>query len=582
MPSLATPYASNIAKLLSDENVSVRGHACIALGKFQESGLAYVNKVANLLGDPEVEVQKLAEQMVVKACIPPAVQAEAVTGKDGKKGEEAPKPGPGKSVEIAASLLSHKEPGAKLIALRSLSNAGAIRTNIEGVAQLVGDEKPEVCELSTKAVTAACQEDKAIAMKLLKHSVPGTRAIALEAVGKIGREASGQANIIASMMKDKDAKTRENATRALGAVLGHDGAKYVDDFDEALRTPGSDEDVGGLRRAGAAALGKIGQAGAERLGKAVTTHENAEIRRVAVDELGNTQDPKDQIARVHGPSAAQALKDSNAKVRGQAILALGKMGEAGKFLNPLCDLLVDPDQKVQKLAEETVNGACHDPTMSAGEQTKKTGEEAKKYNRYAELAATLLSHKVPGARMLALRAIIKEQAIGGSIEAVGKVVDDENTEVSQLAVASVTQACVEDNTIAVKLLTHKDAGARAIACEVVGKLGREAAATHVDIIAKMLKGDHPKLRANAATALSKMGEKGFPHTSSIASLVRQDPDMEARVAGIHALGEMGDAGTKHSKDVLALCAHKDDSVRLAASKVIKKWQSTGAMNMAAD
>eukprot|EP00927_Polykrikos_kofoidii_P057314 TRINITY_DN51434_c0_g1_i1.p1 TRINITY_DN51434_c0_g1~~TRINITY_DN51434_c0_g1_i1.p1 ORF type:complete len:462 (-),score=117.32 TRINITY_DN51434_c0_g1_i1:75-1460(-) len=209
-------HVAEVAGMLGDKDVSVRGNAINALMKMGEEGNQYMDKVADLMGDDEGEVRKMAEGMVIQA-----------TKSNAKR---------------ASSLLRHPEGGARLLAVKALDSLGeeGIK-HVDEVARLIGDENEQVDEAAASMVKRACKAKPALAVKMLQHSTTGARRIGTDAVVDMGTDGAEHAGVIVKMLQDSHPKTRLNAVMALsnmaakGAEHAGEIAKLCSDEDPKVR-----------------------------------------------------------------------------------------------------------------------------------------------------------------------------------------------------------------------------------------------------------------------------------------------------------------------------------------------------------
>jgi HEAT repeat protein len=221
-------------------------------------------------------------------------------------------------------------------------------------------------------------KDKAIpvCVWLLKHADESqVRLRAVEALGKMGKDATPAGPDLVVAFTDSDPFVRSVAIRMVGD-LAPDVPGAVVGLIQLF------PDVEAIK-----ALANFKQAGAEAVPKLIelTKHEDAAVRRQSVRTLGKIGVPAmaslpalitltgtDPVSGVReqsaeaigdiGPTAAEgipilvkALKDSDTMVRRDAVRSLGQMGPTAKsVLTEVRALIKDPEEKVRDAATKAV------------------------------------------------------------------------------------------------------------------------------------------------------------------------------------------------------------------------------------
>eukprot|EP00929_Paragymnodinium_shiwhaense_P104173 TRINITY_DN68305_c0_g1_i1.p1 TRINITY_DN68305_c0_g1~~TRINITY_DN68305_c0_g1_i1.p1 ORF type:complete len:466 (+),score=121.87 TRINITY_DN68305_c0_g1_i1:80-1477(+) len=237
--------ASELAQMLDDPDVSVRGNVVNALMKLGEDGFVYTDRVANLLADDEVEVRRMVEGYLIQS-----VRT---------------------STKRAAVCLKHKEAGCRLLGVKALIHAGAAGLQyINEVGKLCGDPDDKVDTAASEMVEKACTGDPATTVKLLQHPTSGARRIAVNAIPELGAGAAEHSDVMVKMLGDAEPRTRTAAVKAIGG-LGEKGASHAGAIADLLT------DVDGKVRAQAVeALINLGPAGQKQAGKVIPLLTDAE------------------------------------------------------------------------------------------------------------------------------------------------------------------------------------------------------------------------------------------------------------------------------------------------------------------
>lgn len=230
-----------------------------------------------------------------------------------------------------------------------------------------------LCAAAWLACAAACAEaaprrGTAELIQELKAADWSARLLAAEALRDRGPAAAEAAGALAECMEDREARVREAAAEALGAIggaampellrlvrheqyeiraaaakaLGHAGPGAVPALAAALKD--AQPFVRQRAAEGLAVLGPRAQSAFAAVAEAFNrTGEDAWVRCALADALG-AQGP---LAKDAAPMLVQALYDPDAALRFHAVWALGEIGPAGKALPQLLPLLKDEDFEVR-------------------------------------------------------------------------------------------------------------------------------------------------------------------------------------------------------------------------------------------
>eukprot|EP00930_Biecheleria_cincta_P095263 TRINITY_DN87244_c0_g1_i1.p1 TRINITY_DN87244_c0_g1~~TRINITY_DN87244_c0_g1_i1.p1 ORF type:complete len:528 (-),score=96.91 TRINITY_DN87244_c0_g1_i1:62-1645(-) len=347
------------------------------------------------------------------------------------------------------------------------------------------------------------------------------------------------AQTVAKQLDSKDKSTQIIACKILGSMSEH-----ASEFIPKLTQVAADKDED-LVCAATNALRLLGPRGMEALVN-LCSHKEASVREAAVFQLGFARSARNT------KSIAGCVQDKNEQVRLHAIEALAAVGAEGyKYVYEVAGALNDKKTDVSAAALNFITQACHDSEQRA---------------------SMLLSHDVALARITGLKALAALSTYGQAcLDEVAKLVDDEDTEVSEIATTLTKKACRTPATC-VAMLKSDSTGARRIATEMLTTMGEEGA-EHADIVVNMLSDKNQKTRCAAVKTLGSMGAKGAAHAKQVARLT-SDPDPDVRLATIEALLAMGPAGKEFANSVVSLLQDADSNVRSRASIGLREMAAT--------
>jgi len=287
----------NLAKLLQDKDLTVRVEAALALGEIGPAAKAAVPALLETLKSPEVvflepfvlgTLGKIGADAVpdLKATLtakeyrqrrgaayalgligPPAADAVKPLGKMlqapeadlrslaaralGKIGKDAEE-----TLPLLQELLADKEPGPRIQAAAAYWLIGGLPIGMPVLVQALKDEDVKVREQACKALVELSGSKRVppptALQSALADSAPSVRALAAEALGKIGNDATHLLPALRKAFKDTDGTVRASAAIAVWRI-----EPKAKDVVPALTAWLSDKDQQ-LRKVAAAALGEIG------------------------------------------------------------------------------------------------------------------------------------------------------------------------------------------------------------------------------------------------------------------------------------------------------------------------------------
>ena len=263
------------------------------------------------------------------------------------------------------------------------------------------------------------------------------------------------------------------------------------------------------------------------------------VQRYALNLLGRyeAQDLKAELKKPEdvAQKTAKILKDKNVdpRVRGSAVLALGKLGDAAKpYLEDIADILKD------KTVDSSVRGSAASALGNLGDAAKP----------YLEDIADILKDKT-----------VDSSVRGSAASALGNLGDAAKPYLEDIA------DILKDKTV--------DSSVRGSAASALGNLG-DAAKPYVKDIADILKDQKidSEVRAGAAYVLGNLGDAAKPYIKDIADILKdQNIDPEVRAGAAYVLGNSGDTAKPYFKDILEFIKDKTINPRVRADTAYVLW-----------
>jgi HEAT repeat protein len=384
---------------------------------------------------------------------------------------------------------------------------------------------------------------------------------AADALGDLGAGAKGAVNYLIAALGNEEAAVRWHAARALGSI-GSDAAPAVAKLTDLLTS-----DKNGAARAYAAfALGRIGEASkpvVPQLAQALRDPD-AVVRRQAILAIRTIKPPPEQMiplvvsvlesasphellpalhslaeggARVV-PRLIEALKHPRARY--WACLVLSEIGPDAKDAVPaLVGLLSDTDPEVRREAIMALGAIGEGARPAIGDLAKALDDQD---NAVASSAAFTLGKLGPVAKP-AIGALEKVRTQPNSLSpvisnwALAKI-EPENQDRRQTAVAELTQALASKEPRVRVAALHGLADLKANGPEVIAQ------------VARLLKDADAEARATAADALASFGEPALPALMTALG----DPELRG-----YALAGIGRIGAKAKQAVPLIASAIGDS-----------------------
>jgi HEAT repeat protein len=284
------------------------------------------------------------------------------------------------------------------------------------------------------------------------------RASAVEALGRIGP--AGVAPLIEAL-RDRQAKLRETAIAALGAVGGD---QAVAALAGTLR-----DDRSSVRQAGAAALARAAGAAAVPALAGALGHKDPTTRKCVAAVLGTIDAPESAAA------LRQALADRDKPVREAAVDALATLGSRSAIAALVAEL-PSADRELKGTIAARLKAIAWSPADAAERVV-----HAALHGRYDEAAAEGAAAVDPLVAALADR---DPEARRGAAGALGRLADPRAA------------------SALVALLKDADPSVRDAAAGAVAAIGLPAA----DAVLDALRDRTATVRTGAASALAKIGE----------------------------------------------------------------------------
>jgi HEAT repeat protein len=364
---------------------------------------------------------------------------------------------------------------------------------------------------------------------LVRHlgdSSEGVRAIAAAALGHL--HAVETVPALCFLAKDPSDLVRESVISALGSM---GGGKNI---------PRSQD--GSSSRRGARMLA---------VWRSVWTKERATILPL--------RDPVELAVEI----LESALSDPVPAVRGQAALALSKIGPVAESAVPsLIETLRDADERVRCQAADALGAIAVDDMTTAN------------------ALVALLTDPKGAVKIAAARALgVQQTAATLAITALRPLLQDEEEAVRTTAAEAIARFGHLDHAasdVLSEALGNQDSVVRAQTAEALGTIG--AAALHtVPALVKATTDSNDRVRAKAVEALGKIGENGA--AESVPGLVRalRDRDNWVSALAAEALGQIGDSADGAIPALVRSLTHNNAEVRRNSAEALGRMSSTAAV-----
>lgn len=249
-----------------------------------------------------------------------------------------------------------------------------------------------------------------------------------------------------------------------------------------------------------------------------------------------------------------ALADASAGVRGQAAVALGRLGNPAAAPD-LIAILNDTDETVR----------CHAAAALGALGSATPGTVEALVGMLADGSA-----EVRAGAAQALGALKK--AAAAAVPALVPLLQDREEAVRTAAAGAIAQAGPLDESATdalVEGLASPDNLVRAQTAEALGTIGAAAQETAPALV-EVLKDKNDVVRAKAVEALGKIGEAAADQ--AVPSLVRalRDPDSGVSALAAEALGQMGESAEGAVSGLVRSLGHLSATVRANAAQTLGK------------
>lgn len=341
-------FAPDVAALLHDPGVTVRGHAALALGAMGDAGARFAPNVAELLSDrtgPETG-RRFADEIgpeVSREALAPRAEAAQALGAMGNAGARyAPR---------VAALLNDRDELVQMAAMKALGAMGAAGAQYASAIGALVFAQPALPyqETAAKALAAMGEAGATVTADrlpaLVSNPAANVRGMAAKLLGALGVFGTRFAPQMRALLTDPDPHVRSDAVFAV-ARMAEGGSQFAPDLARLLSD--SSERVE-IRGAAGWALGRIGQATAvvaqDVAGLLADSRQDVRVSAaLALAEMG-------QSGARFASSVLPLLNDDSNYVRVEAVAALGGMGRAGAPVGPdIARLLLDKDSHVRTTA----------------------------------------------------------------------------------------------------------------------------------------------------------------------------------------------------------------------------------------
>ncbi|MBL8795988.1 MAG: HEAT repeat domain-containing protein, partial [Planctomycetia bacterium] len=351
-------------------------------------------------------------------------------------------------------------------------------------------------------IGSSADESRPALLKALQDKEPKVRARAAEALARIGPAQEDEAGLVAAL-KDENPEVRSQVAAALGK-RGTGAGQAVTPLLNQLQKDKNED----ARAAAAGALGKIrprtNKDAVAALRAAAAKDPQAKVRAEAVAALGDLgkgdKDATKSLVQELISDLATAAKDRDANVRRNAAQSLGGYGSRAEKGIPALTALVSDPEGPTRLAAVTALGKIGEPAVDPGlvkavrsqhPDVRKAGMEAlmkigAEAYRAVPAVAGLLQDEDPAAR-------------ADAAEFLGVVGPNAEKAVKELA------AVLDDPNDTVRSRT----------ADALGKIGKPA----VPALIQALQNTNAGVRNQAATALAAIGEDGKAAVPALAQML---------------------------------------------------------------
>ncbi|MBN3788814.1 HEAT repeat domain-containing protein [Burkholderia sp. Ac-20353] len=338
-------FAPDVAALLHDPAVAVRGSAASTLGAMGESGARFAPNVAELLSDRSQNMIEVHPEIHIEG---PGASGQAAAAL-GAMGSAAARYAP----QVAALLNDH-DWGVRAAAATALAAMGATDSRYaSAVGAMLFDHlnKKVIDQPAAKALAAMGESGATVTAEhlptLISNPDVNVRRMTANLLGVLGVFGTRFAPQMRTLLTDPDPDVRDAAVGAIGRMT-EAGSQFAPDLARLLS---DSSERRGIRIAAGEALGHIGQAtpvfAQEVAGMLTDNGGNMHVRlsaAVALAAMGHSG------ARFTS-SVLPLLHDHSSFVRSVAISTLEDMGRAGAPVGPdIATLLLDENAEVRTRA----------------------------------------------------------------------------------------------------------------------------------------------------------------------------------------------------------------------------------------
>jgi HEAT repeat protein len=371
-----------------------------------------------------------------------------------------------------------------------------------------------------------------------------TRAYSAFALGRIGKSSASALPLLAAAVNDPDASVRRLATKAIRAI-NPDPTVIIPLFVEVLKTAEPATLIPTLD-----AMANLGEPAVPVLIETLKDGKSRYWACVVLSEIGTK-------AQAAVPALTDALKDSQAYVRREALLCLGHIGPAARpATDAIIGLLNNDDQP-------TVRAAAAFALAKIGPDA---GDSAKTALRNAVAGKDEFVHTVS---LWALTRIDpkNEELRSQAVTSLVKTLKHENPRLRSAAANALADLNSTASPVLpafVAALQDQEAAVRAIASEALVHIGEPA----IEPLCQAL--DSRQSRGEAALILGRLGSKAKSAVGPLtAALDDSSPDVRGEV--LFALAEMGpDAKSAVPGIAKLLKEDSHESVRHSAAYTLGK------------
>ena len=452
------------------------------------------------------------------------------------------------NVESLIKMLNSSYPAEQEKAAQTLAEMGAdAQAAIPALIPLLKAHEPKIHRAVATALAQIGPPAGGFLSDLIAYlddNQPEVRAYAARMLANRETASPKMIEAMAKAMRDKEPEVRRYAITGLTRFASEDRNVTITALFDAL-----DDADGKVHQQATESLEKIGLQTPRdlRVVGETLTHRNPEARNFAVGVLA-----KGQVTREVLDVLPTALKDTDYRIRQQAVIALGRTSrDARERVYPLLmDSLRDKEKTVRKAALTALSSIGPPLGSETANLISCLQNDMPEVRTYACKSLGSLGSEAKTA-VPAISEALKDadsEVAWRAAEALGRIGLDANIATPALIQAATSPEKNLRREVAVALskigrtersisalfagLDDNENDVRQAALNSLKELG--LGKTELPFLGAGLKSRHPEARVFAATTLSKIGTEAAPLLMGVLS----DPDASVRVKAVEGLGEI--------------------------------------------